>query len=325
METLYDLLGALPRDDAEELRAAFRRAVKGAHPDLNPGDPDAGHKFREIVRANEILADEDQRAAYDHLLNLAHKEKKREATVKAMHKAATSVIALVVATGLGLGGYITFRYSPEFSGAVKHFANVALVPPDDFISLPTPTAKVWPAQVVEAKAEAAPADVRVQMASAEPSPAAKQDAPVAATDAIVPIAVMPVTIVPVAVTPQADPEAAAPANVGPPLEIAPGDAKVYRERGIFAYRSGDLDGAVVQFGRAIQLDPKFAAAYVDRSIVLYRLRKFERAFADIAEAKRLEKAKSAKAAAKKLKPAATATFGFPFFLRRTAKLAATTP
>ena len=39
MDTLYDLLGALPRDDAEGLRTAFRRAVKSAHPDLKPGDP----------------------------------------------------------------------------------------------------------------------------------------------------------------------------------------------------------------------------------------------------------------------------------------------
>ena len=59
MDTLYDLLGALPRDDAEGLRAAFRRAVKGAHPDLRPGDPDAALKFRQIVRANEILIDPD--------------------------------------------------------------------------------------------------------------------------------------------------------------------------------------------------------------------------------------------------------------------------
>ena len=57
MNTLYDLLGALPGDDAEDLRAAFRRAVKGAHPDLRPGDPDAALKFRQIVRANEILCD----------------------------------------------------------------------------------------------------------------------------------------------------------------------------------------------------------------------------------------------------------------------------
>ena len=56
METLYDLLGALPNDDADDLRAAFRRAVKRAHPDVNPEDPDAGLKFRRIVRANEFSA-----------------------------------------------------------------------------------------------------------------------------------------------------------------------------------------------------------------------------------------------------------------------------
>src|SRR6266436_5536725 len=51
MKTLYDLLGALPKDDAEGLRTAFRQAVKGAHPDIRPGDPDAALKFRQIVRA----------------------------------------------------------------------------------------------------------------------------------------------------------------------------------------------------------------------------------------------------------------------------------
>ena len=77
METLYDLLGALPNDDADDLRAAFRRAVKRAHPDVNPEDPDAGPKFRRIVRANEILGDAEQRAAYDHLLTLAHHEQEQ--------------------------------------------------------------------------------------------------------------------------------------------------------------------------------------------------------------------------------------------------------
>jgi curved DNA-binding protein CbpA len=74
MKTLYDLLEALPHDDAEGLRTAFRRAVKGAHPDIRPGDPDAALRFRQIVRANEILGDVEQRAAYDHLLELARLE-----------------------------------------------------------------------------------------------------------------------------------------------------------------------------------------------------------------------------------------------------------
>ena len=76
MKTLYDLLGALPRDDAEGLRTAFRKAVKGAHPDIHPGDPDAALKFRQIVRAHEILGDAGRRTAYDHLLELARLEQK---------------------------------------------------------------------------------------------------------------------------------------------------------------------------------------------------------------------------------------------------------
>ena len=37
----YELLEALPDDDAEGLRIAFRKAAKANHPDFNPGNPDA--------------------------------------------------------------------------------------------------------------------------------------------------------------------------------------------------------------------------------------------------------------------------------------------
>ena len=46
MGTLYDLLGALPSDDAEGLRTAFRKAAKATHPDINPDNPDAALRFR---------------------------------------------------------------------------------------------------------------------------------------------------------------------------------------------------------------------------------------------------------------------------------------
>ena len=49
MTTLYELLGALPHDDAEGLRAAFRKAAKAAHPDTNPDDPEASQRFRPEV------------------------------------------------------------------------------------------------------------------------------------------------------------------------------------------------------------------------------------------------------------------------------------
>ena len=57
MGTLYDLLGALPSDDAEGLRTAFRKAAKATHPDINPDQPDAALRFRELVRAYDILTD----------------------------------------------------------------------------------------------------------------------------------------------------------------------------------------------------------------------------------------------------------------------------
>jgi tetratricopeptide (TPR) repeat protein len=334
MDTLYDLLGALPRDDADELRVAFRRAVKGAHPDLNPGDPDAGQKFREIVRANEILSDEEQRAAYDHLLVLARKEQKQQATATIMHKAAVSVIALVAAASVGATGYLLALREPVLADTFKHFATVATAQPADFAGLPRPaTTRPQTLALMEAWAEAKADIASSQNAAASAAPPVpptvkQQIAANIPSDVIVPIVVTPIAITPVVAKPPADLENAM-ASVGPPLELTPADAPTYRERGISAYRTGDLDGAMSDFDRAIQLDPKFSAAYIDRGILLYRLQKFERAFADIAQAKRIEKIKNAKAAkdaakdaVKKQKPPQAAmVVGFPpFFQRHTAKL-----
>ena len=113
METLYDLLGALPNDDAENLRAAFRRAVKGTHPDINPGDPAAAIRFRQIVRANEILNDPDQRAAYDHLLDLARIEQAsmaKQATARKVYHFASAVLSFAVVLIMAVGGYAVYLH-----------------------------------------------------------------------------------------------------------------------------------------------------------------------------------------------------------------------
>src|SRR4051812_35938186 len=109
MKTLYDLLGALPTDDAEDLRTAFRRAVKGAHPDIRPDDPDAALKFRQIVRANEILRDADQREAYDHLLELAEQEQEwaaRNVLATKIHKLALGILALAGISVASIASYV---------------------------------------------------------------------------------------------------------------------------------------------------------------------------------------------------------------------------
>ena len=109
MKTLYDLLGALPNDDAEGLRTAFRNAVKGSHPDIRPGDPDAGLKFRQIVRANEILRDPDQRAAYDHLMDLAVIEQRSVTTqviATRIYKLAFGLVGLAGGSVATVGLYL---------------------------------------------------------------------------------------------------------------------------------------------------------------------------------------------------------------------------
>jgi curved DNA-binding protein CbpA len=126
MKTLYDLLGALPHDDAEGLRSAFRRAVKGAHPDIRPGDPDAALKFRQIVRANEILADAELRAAYDDLLELARldQESASEHTAARIHKLASSVIAIVGGSVATAAAYLLFMHMSAASVAQANYVDV---------------------------------------------------------------------------------------------------------------------------------------------------------------------------------------------------------
>ena len=77
------------------------------------------------------------------------------------------------------------------------------------------------------------------------------------------------------------------ASVPPVRDFATNDAKYYREKGISAYRNGDLHLALVDFDLAIQFDPGSADAYIDRAIVLYRMGDRKRAFADVAQAKRI--------------------------------------
>jgi DnaJ domain len=138
MKTLYDLLGALPKDDAEELRTAFRRAAKGAHPDLHPGDPDAALRFREIVRASEILGDVEQREVYDHLLDLAHLQQvavSEQAVAAKIHKFTSAIIALAGISVMAAGSYLLFMQmsaaslAPTDKTAPVVLASAALAPP----------------------------------------------------------------------------------------------------------------------------------------------------------------------------------------------------
>jgi molecular chaperone DnaJ len=61
----YDILGVDRDAGQDEIKKAFRRLARETHPDSNPDDPSAEHRFREVAEAYEVLGDPDRRAAYD--------------------------------------------------------------------------------------------------------------------------------------------------------------------------------------------------------------------------------------------------------------------
>ena len=122
MGTLYDMLGALPSDDAEELRTAFRKAAKATHPDTNPDNPDADVRFRELMRAYDILTDTDQRATYDHLLAIALQPEATTPstrTYETVRKVASNTMAASVILAVLVGGYVVFGLFSKPPGAAE--------------------------------------------------------------------------------------------------------------------------------------------------------------------------------------------------------------
>jgi curved DNA-binding protein CbpA len=121
MRTLYDILG-VPRSASEEtIKAAFHRAVKVCHPDLNAGnaaaeqkltevvaayqirhggDQDAVSRFQDIVAAVAVLRDPGRRAAYDLELRLERRRRREWA--------AAAILCVVAGAIIG-GGLVSGR------------------------------------------------------------------------------------------------------------------------------------------------------------------------------------------------------------------------
>lgn len=211
MGTLYDLLGALPSDDAEDLRTAFRKAAKATHPDLNPDNPDAELRFRELVRAYDILNDNEQRATYDHLLAIALQPEsatKATRTYETMHKVASNTMAATIISAVLVGGYTLFGMfsKPPVAAEMPDGAQqVAVLQPD------TPA-------LDEAHAEREKKDISITGTVADP-PA--KEAGVAPIGRFGPV------------------PAFATYNLG--VQYYPRFTAAYFDRGFVLYRTGDFD------------------------------------------------------------------------------------
>lgn len=64
-EDFYKILGIERDADAAAIKKAYRAKAMKYHPDRNPGDAAAEKKFKELNEANDVLSDDQKRAAYD--------------------------------------------------------------------------------------------------------------------------------------------------------------------------------------------------------------------------------------------------------------------
>jgi curved DNA-binding protein len=63
----YKTLGLERKATPADIKKAYRRLARELHPDRNPGDKTAEHRFKEINEANEVLSDPKKRSQYDML------------------------------------------------------------------------------------------------------------------------------------------------------------------------------------------------------------------------------------------------------------------
>lgn len=266
MFTLYDLLDADPKADKERLKEAFRTAAKASHPDVCPDDADAPWRFRQIVRAHEILSDDELRAAYDHVV--AFERRMQEAAPppilnSILAKIVSGVVtAAVVAVAL-FSGYALSAYLAEAPVAVASTSQGQ-------------TAARGPSDVTIGPVLAALREVTAEaMVPLRPNERARQTATAAAKE-----------------TDKETANETATSDAAAALEPVPDrarrDARFFRARGMLAYRFGDFERAIANFDAAIRLDPGFEQAYRDRAAAFSVTSRFERATADLVQAGRIK-------------------------------------
>ena len=69
-KNFYAILGVPQNASTDDLKKAYKKLARENHPDLNPGDPEAEKKFKEVSEANAVIGDERKRQEYDQMRSM---------------------------------------------------------------------------------------------------------------------------------------------------------------------------------------------------------------------------------------------------------------
>jgi Tfp pilus assembly protein PilF len=307
MKTHYDVLGVPRQADDEAIRAAFRKAAKTYHPDLNVGDPAAEQHVKQIIAAYEVLRNPKQRAAYDLGLDVRRQQNARRFLGTAFASAGlVSGIALaLVAWQSKLHVASVPVFAPSASSALEREVSDAAVeineptnrkvassnhepPPHHEPSASTPqpgTPVVEASRLMGHKVaisdHESPDDVADLGNDQKPILRAAADG-VAAERALQQLRRLGSSAIAnedgTTAIAAKDPENAAPSK----------DPQFYLARGLLRSGKSDLDGAIADFDEAIGIDPRSALAFSHRAKAWGAKADLDRALADFQMAIRID-------------------------------------
>lgn len=115
MQTPYDVLGVPRKAGDEAIRAAFCRAAKAYHPDLNSGDTTNEQKLKQVIAAYRVLRNAEQRATYDQLL-ADYEQYLRSRRRQMIQRFAAAPVAALVSVVVVVLGVSLWSAPPHASG-----------------------------------------------------------------------------------------------------------------------------------------------------------------------------------------------------------------
>jgi curved DNA-binding protein CbpA/Tfp pilus assembly protein PilF len=304
MKTLYDVFGVRPDADAETITQAFRKTVKAHHPDLQGGDAAANRRVKAIITASKILRDPERRAAYDQHLALQRvraRAQRRRVVIRFAFGVVVLSAVMVGAGKLWLGPVAV--PAGKVAGPMRQ--------PDEVATVVRPEQEPPQARGTGNNAQTAAAQNSSREGSSRDgssgdggpeshSFARESRGGTAEAEAAIESATREDTTaaVPLPATASSYRESAiewirkgdldrAIADLERAIELAPGDAKAYRQRGNAWGLKGDVDRALSDYDRALRLAPNDSAVFHDRGLMWQRNKELDKALVDLDRAVRM--------------------------------------